>query len=38
MAANPLNPKKKMISKSFHRIWDTYSRQVGSPARPPLTR
>lgn len=28
MAANPLNPKKKMISKSFHRIWDTYARQA----------
>lgn len=28
MAANPLNPKKKMISKSFHRILDTYNRQM----------
>ncbi|GIL91165.1 hypothetical protein Vretimale_18799 [Volvox reticuliferus] len=28
MAANPLNAKKKMISKSFHRIWDTYARQA----------
>ena len=28
MAANPLNPKKKMISKPFQRIWDTYARQA----------
>lgn len=28
MAANPLNPKKRIISKSFHRILDTYNRQV----------
>ena len=28
MAANPLNPKKKMISKSFHRVLDTYNRQM----------
>jgi hypothetical protein len=30
MAANPLNPKKRMISKSFHRILDASNRQVGS--------
>eukprot|EP00879_Flechtneria_rotunda_P010363 GHRR01010837.1.p1 GENE.GHRR01010837.1~~GHRR01010837.1.p1 ORF type:complete len:641 (+),score=259.16 GHRR01010837.1:1573-3495(+) len=28
MAANPLNVKKRVISKSFHRILDTYSRQT----------
>eukprot|EP00983_Pelagomonas_calceolata_P012315 393968-Pelagomonas_calceolata.AAC.4 len=28
MAANPLNPKKRIISKSFHRILDTQNRQV----------
>ncbi|KAL6748871.1 eukaryotic translation initiation factor 3 subunit 8 N-terminus-domain-containing protein [Haematococcus lacustris] len=28
MAADPLNPKKRIISKSFHRILDTYNRQV----------
>lgn len=28
MAANPLNAKKRVISKSFHRILDTYSRQT----------
>ncbi|KAG1661195.1 hypothetical protein FOA52_006001 [Chlamydomonas sp. UWO 241] len=28
MAANPLNPKKKMMSKSFHRHLDTYNRQM----------
>lgn len=28
MAANPLNPRKRIISKSFHRIMDTHSRQV----------
>ncbi|KAF5842012.1 eukaryotic translation initiation factor 3 subunit 8 N-terminus-domain-containing protein [Dunaliella salina] len=27
MAANPLNPKKRIISKSFHRILDTQNRQ-----------
>jgi len=27
MASNPLNPKKRMISKSFHRILDAYNRQ-----------
>ena len=26
MAADPLNPKKKMISKQFHRVLDTYNR------------
>ena len=26
MAANPLNVKKGMVSKSFHRILDTYSK------------
>lgn len=30
MAANPLNPKKRIISKSFHRILDMYGRQVGA--------
>ena len=28
MAADPLNPKRRMFSKSFHRILDTYSRQM----------
>uniref|UniRef100_A0A7S3VP13 Eukaryotic translation initiation factor 3 subunit C n=1 Tax=Dunaliella tertiolecta TaxID=3047 RepID=A0A7S3VP13_DUNTE len=28
MAANPLNPKKRIISKSFHRILDTQNRQM----------
>ncbi|KAL6745259.1 eukaryotic translation initiation factor 3c [Haematococcus lacustris] len=28
MAADPLNPKKRIISKSFHRILDTYNRQM----------
>eukprot|EP00798_Chlamydomonas_sp_ICE-L_P014783 gene14783-20833_t len=28
MAADPLNPKKKHASKSFHRILDTYNRQM----------
>jgi len=28
MAANPLNPRKKMQSKSFHRHLDTYNRQM----------
>lgn len=28
MAANPLNPKKRMVSKAFHRIMDTYGRQI----------
>ncbi|MEW5305255.1 MAG: hypothetical protein WDW36_007810 [Sanguina aurantia] len=28
MAASPLNPKKRMISKQFHRILDTYNRQM----------
>ena len=28
MAANPLNVKRRMVSKSFHRILDTYSRQT----------
>lgn len=28
MAANPLNVKKRMVSKSFHRILDTYSKQT----------
>eukprot|EP00775_Hariotina_reticulata_P009995 gene9995-10150_t len=28
MAANPLGEKKRVISKSFHRILDTYSRQT----------
>lgn len=34
MAANPLNAKKRIISKSFHRILDTYNRQTftGEPA------
>ena len=29
MAASPLNPKKRILSRSFHRILDTYNRQVG---------
>jgi hypothetical protein len=28
MAANPLNVRKRIISKSFHRILDTYNRQT----------
>lgn len=28
MAANPLNPKKRLMSKSFHRVLDTYNRQM----------
>mmetsp|Transcript_33430 Transcript_33430/g.84725 ORF Transcript_33430/g.84725 Transcript_33430/m.84725 type:complete len:947 (-) Transcript_33430:272-3112(-) len=28
MAASPLNPKKRIISKSFHRILDSYARQM----------
>ena len=28
MAANPLNVKRRMVSKSFHRILDTYSKQT----------
>lgn len=28
MASNPLNAKKRIISKSFHRILDTYNRQT----------
>jgi hypothetical protein len=28
MAANPLNQKRRMVSKSFHRILDTYSKQT----------
>ena len=35
MAANPLNPKKKILSKSFHRILDQYNRQVGALPPPP---
>lgn len=30
MAANPLNPRKRIISKSFHRIMETNSRQMFS--------
>jgi len=28
MASSPLNVKRRVISKSFHRILDTYSKQT----------
>lgn len=33
MAANPLNVRKRIISKSFHRILDTYNRQTFTGTR-----
>jgi hypothetical protein len=38
MAANPMNAKKRIISKSFHRILDTYNRQTFTGERGAATR